>query len=204
MFNLWNVSFPEPAVIEFDVSRANMPRLGRGTAPWMAAALQALDLSAHVDGWEVRPTRTHYFSDYLDSEEWRDRWQEAWTVRVNFTNDARQRRGAQHGPFAISALDESAPHATASGPDRADGLVIARLHGDRQLAERLARQLTTIEVSGTRPRISLRDLEGGSQQMRLLFPDLAFPDAVPELEDVLRLLSSNGAVVHWRDATPEQ
>jgi hypothetical protein len=132
MFNLWNPTLTEEGG-ELDVTRANAPNFNRGTAELTRAFLDAWGIAGEVEAWSVERIRTSYFSDYLNDDDWRDRWQRAWILRVR----GRLTR-PEAGPYQIlqfvSAIDPTADPDEDDGPERCRALVIV---GSREARDTL-------------------------------------------------------------------
>jgi hypothetical protein len=132
VFNLWNPALTEEGC-ELDVTRANAPNFNQGSAELTRAFLDAWGIAGEVEGWSVERVRTSYFSDDLDSDDWRDRWQRSWILRAR----GRLTR-TKDGPYEIlqfvSAIDPTADPDEEDGPERCRALVIV---GSREARETL-------------------------------------------------------------------
>ncbi len=86
-YHLWHPAYvtAEPLTLELFVTQGDalMPP---GPAPGLArSALDALGLGDDPRTQRVDAVRTHYFSSHRDaSEDWRDRWDLSWRLRMTF------------------------------------------------------------------------------------------------------------------------
>ncbi|MET0398307.1 MAG: hypothetical protein ABW277_16015 [Longimicrobiaceae bacterium] len=53
-----------------------------GTREFAQALFDALGVDARAERWEIKPYRSSYFSDFLDSDDWRDVWQVVWSAHL--------------------------------------------------------------------------------------------------------------------------
>ncbi len=83
-YNLWFPSYIRSAPMTLDcfITLGSSMFLGRGTNVFVNAALAPLGIQAQPGAWRLTPMRTHYFTSYRDSDNWRDRWELTWRLRV--------------------------------------------------------------------------------------------------------------------------
>jgi hypothetical protein len=66
--------------LEFFLTFGDSFSIGFGTTSFIQTLIEEIGFKAAVEEWSIEPCRAKYFSDYLDSDEWEDRWQLVWKV----------------------------------------------------------------------------------------------------------------------------
>ena len=135
MFNVWNPTVTEDGC-ELDVTLANTPNFNQGSAELVRAFLDAWGITGEIESWNAEPIRASYFSDYLGEEEdWRDRWQRAFILRVRGRLAAPADTGRYESYQFVSGIDPTAEERISGVPGhRCRALVVA---GRRETREAL-------------------------------------------------------------------
>lgn len=84
MLHIWNPAIvpDHPDSLEFILTRGDSDAVAGGTRQFAEELLQDIGIQATVTSWSIKPYRTSYFSEYLDSDDWQDTWQPVWKVRI--------------------------------------------------------------------------------------------------------------------------
>jgi hypothetical protein len=83
MYHIWNpyVSTEKPQILEFVLTSSDNDVVAKDNF-FIEALLRDLGIQTSVVDWSIEPCRSKYYSEYLDSEDWRDVWQIVWNVRI--------------------------------------------------------------------------------------------------------------------------
>jgi hypothetical protein len=210
IFNLWNFYQYPNGTCAFDVTEANMPGLKNGTAELMEACLLAFGITTRARSWRVIPFRSHFFTDYADSDDWKDRWQTGWTMRVLLpqpTEIARQNVFSVW-PYSVDTLDDSWDYdeeEDAQHDRRA--LLITMLHGELKQAAQLAAELVAqVEADGdsrSTTETEIRSFSISLHQLRITIEGHIFPERLELLDKFLQFLRQRNGAVNWRALTGE-
>lgn len=198
IFNLWSPTRIDAYEVRFDVTQANMPRVGTGDEKWVNACLKALGITAPARSWSIRAARCHFYSDYPDEPEWLDRWPDTWIVRVELAGTAPDDFGAPDPlPVQIDEYDRSWEYGeTDPGHDH---LALLQLlwHGDAAEAASLAdppiewlrSEIGDVSVVHERP--------GGEwSRLRVVAVGNLFPERLDALEDFVRRCREQGLIAN--------
>jgi hypothetical protein len=144
-FWLWNPTLTDVGV-EFEITPGNTIDPGELTPADVQRCLGVAGLQGDVERWEIRETRSPFFTSYSDSEDWQDRWSRAWHVVVEGDLD-RVRPGELHA--GLRELDDLDQGQSGFGEDVDEVLHLVRVLavGTRYPAdvERLDRTLAALK-----------------------------------------------------------
>ncbi len=101
-FWLWNPTLSASGV-EFEITAGNTLDPDELTPADVERCLGVAGLRGSVRGVEVQRARSAFFTSYGDSQDWRDRWNHAWLVRL--TGDFERVRPGEL-PVGLHALDD--------------------------------------------------------------------------------------------------
>lgn len=204
LFNIWNFFQRPDRGFEFDVTRANMPRMKDGTVEWVNSCLLSFGVDAVVSSWQVVPFRSHYFTDYRDSDDWKDQWQIGWTVQVFVEPEEPSHINAFDAmPAPLSSPDESWSFFYEDIRHDQTALLISTHVSERKAVEALAQEIVVrVELDGVRSEAVRQEIRSFNDhhQLRVLLAGLTFPDCVEKLDQLVDLCRSNGGWVNWREA----
>jgi len=79
---IWSPTVVDGATLELLITRGDVSGIADGTREFAQVLLATLGVNADVTAWTVEPFRSTYFSEYLDEEDWRDRWQPVWRIGI--------------------------------------------------------------------------------------------------------------------------
>jgi hypothetical protein len=85
-YDLWN-PFAAGRTLEFVITMAEGGEIGSGTGAFVSQLVGQIGVEGNVEAWSLTTCRSPYYTDYLDSDDWRDRWQVAWKARVELDRD---------------------------------------------------------------------------------------------------------------------
>ena len=77
----------EPKTLRFVLTRGDADSILQGTREFMEALSKDIGVAVNVESWTIEPSRSQYYSEYLDEEEWLDTWQLIWNVRLVATEN---------------------------------------------------------------------------------------------------------------------
>src|SRR5664279_1395855 len=97
VFNVWNPTASPNC--SFDVTARENHDPARSGRELAQACLRAWGMKATATEVRVRRVRSSYFTDYADSEDWRDRWPSVWGVDLPETTDAEWALPSEYGLF---------------------------------------------------------------------------------------------------------
>ncbi|MDQ3819310.1 MAG: hypothetical protein M3362_16760 [Acidobacteriota bacterium] len=206
LFNLWNFFQHSDNICEFDITRANMPRMKDGTSEWVKDCLSAFGLDVDVSTWEVKPFRSHYFSDYWDSTNWQDRWTAGWNIRV-VTKDKMPSfvNRLSTLPEHISTSDTTWEYGFVDPRHDSTALLISDYKGQLIRVEQLEQQVLAEAGAGDKligkHQVSIRSFGESMHQLRIFFYESIFPDSVDVLENLVELCRRNGSATNWRESS---
>ncbi|HMF39979.1 MAG TPA: hypothetical protein VKQ32_04765 [Polyangia bacterium] len=135
MFNLWNPTVTAEGC-ELDVTRAEFFSLHEGSPELVRAFLDAWGITGEITDWKIERIRTSYFSDYLEDEDWRDRWQWAWILKVRGRFVPPDDTGVYETLKFVHELDSGDDEK--SGPERCRALIIAGARDPRDVIDAVA------------------------------------------------------------------
>lgn len=198
IFNLWNPATTNADRIRFDVTRANMPRVGRGDDPWVRACLSALGISTSARTWSIQAARCQFYSDYAEEPEWRDRWPETWIVNVQLAGPTPSEFDAPDGlPIQIDEYDRSWNYGEVDPDHDRVALLLSLWHGSESEAATLSNPL----VEFLRPQVD--DLTATIERaganwtwLRFIAKGGAFPERLELLEDFASRCKRHGLIVN--------
>ena len=204
IFNLWNLYQYTDLHYAFDVTRANAPSMANGTEELIERCLGAFGVVARVRSWSVAPFRSHYFTDYADSEDWTDRWQLGWRVDVTTGPSAPTHENV------LLPLPQHVDLTDASWEDeyedpRHDGIALfitmheGELAAVEQFSAALVAKAGEVVGQGVETRGEVRSFAPGVHQLRLALEGPVFPDAVRELDNLLKWCRRDHVATNWRD-----
>lgn len=198
MFNLWDPARIADDEVRFDVTRANMPRVGTGDYEWVAACLDAIGVSAPAREWSIEAARCHFYSDYADEPEWRDRWPDTWIVHVKLDGTAPEDFGPpQAVPRLIDRYDQTWNYAHVDPDHDRVALLLMFWRGAEQKAEAIRGKLLTFLPTELNERIVRIERAGADwTRLRIVATRSLFPDHVEALEAFLRRCREYGLVVN--------
>jgi hypothetical protein len=125
IFKLWNPRQIATDQLAFDVTRANIPRVATGDPNWIADCLQALGVATSARAWDIQAARCHFYSDYPDEPDWRDRWPETWIVRVSLGSETHLDLGAAAlRPTWLDSYDRTWIHEESSPAHNLNALLL--------------------------------------------------------------------------------
>ncbi|HWI06245.1 MAG TPA: hypothetical protein VNT54_01865 [Solirubrobacteraceae bacterium] len=196
LFLLWNASSTQAAVLAFDVTRANLPRIGRGDRGWLAAACRALGAEPVATAPRVIAARSSYFSDYPADEAPQDRWPDCWMIEAATTGAPAAKQDCGGAPVPLAALDPSWQGARDPAHD-ARALIVA-VGSAGAARETLRGAVASARGDGLRPTsATVRGCTDGRAGIRLLIP-CTFSRDVGALESVTGRLQAAGWATNWR------
>jgi hypothetical protein len=202
LFNLWNFFQLTDQCCEFDVTMANMPRMREGTAEWISECLSAFGLNLPARSWEVMPFRSYYFSSYPYDEDWRDRWPEGWTVRVNFDSRIDVPNKPLNLPIQIDTPDTTWDGEFKDPRHNNTALLISNHRTSLTFVEQLANEIVIqAGASGklsSQPELSIVSFGDDRHQLRIIFHGVTFPNLVDTLENLLDLCKQQGGTINWQ------
>ena len=198
LFLLWNAFPRRPAGVSFDVTRANVPRVGRPEPGWLAAALRALDIAGSPRRSDVTAARSSYFSDYLEEDEPENRWPDCWTIQATLVEGYPAEPRPRVAPVGLAALDGSWDGARDPAHDERALLVAV---GDKAAAaDVLGDALASVRRERLEPpSAAVIACAGGLARIRLTVP-CTFPQDIGSLETVTERLKRAGWATDWRSA----
>ena len=201
LFNLWSPASAARDEIGFDVTRANVARVGSGDPEWIAACLRALGVEAAARDWSIEAARCHFYSDYAGEPEWRDRWPETWTVRVRLDGAAPPDFGPPASvPTLVDRPDPTWRHGEVDpSHDRNALLVLLFRDGGADPAAARDRLLASMPPTLGPARTSADRPGGEWLRLRVTLTGDLFPARVEALEQTLRACRRAGAVVNRDD-----
>lgn len=198
IFNLWNPAKIDGDRIRFDVTQANMPRVGRGDDPWVRACLSALGVTAPHRTWSIQAARCQFYSDYADEPEWRDRWPETWIVNVELAGAVADDFGALSAlPVQIDQYDRSWSYGEVDPDHDRVALLPLLWQGSESDASRISDELIDAlrsqvdDVAATIERVGPH-----STWLRFVAKGALFPDGVHILDDFLRRCQGHGLITN--------
>lgn len=201
IFNLWNFYQYPDSSCAFDLTLANMPGFKEGTPELIARCLRACGQSARPLSWRVTPFRSHFFTDYADSDDWMARWDVGWTVHVVTEPPAAAPPNTLSAyPAVVEQTDETWDFGFADPRHDHAALLIAVKRGEQSEAGRLADSLLARAEAECGRRIGMRtevrDFSGGELQLRALFEDHIFPDCAGVFDGLIGLCGQSGWLVN--------
>jgi hypothetical protein len=199
-YHVWNPFLVDKDTLEFIVTTADSDQIAKGTDEFIAGILKDIGLSSAKPGkWTLDFARTPYFSEYPDSDDWRDRWQPVWRATVKLKSPPAKPPTRQVPYFETNSTDDSWSQKDYHGKKKtARALIIAdfKNDGDRKKAEaaikKIAPKADFIQsmVKNKYPQLQI-DL--GEQQV-------TFFEKVPKLaDDIAKAASENGGVLASRE-----
>ena len=203
IFNLWNFYQYPDASCAFDLTLANAPGFREGTPELIAACLRGCGLEARPASWRVTPFRSHYFTDYGDSDDWMARWDVGWAVHVNTDPPSRARQNSLSAyPTRIDLTDETWDFDFEDPRHDRAALLVAVLRDNPSAAgaERLADSLLARAEAECGRRLKMRAetraFADGELQLRALFEGDIFPDHAETFDGLVELCRRGGVIVN--------
>lgn len=83
-YHIWNPWLDSDGKLVFVVTTADSDQIAKGTSEFVAGLLADLGIKEKASKWTLEFCRAQYFSEYLDSKNWKDRWQPVWRLTVSF------------------------------------------------------------------------------------------------------------------------
>jgi hypothetical protein len=169
-FSLWNLSEDRRARrVTFYATSLGLQQINRGTRGMLHEMLGDLGFpSLDIDDWAVSHAATDYLSDFRDSDDWRDRWLDTWTVEVHLKDAVELPERRRQTPTLASDKtwkgDEPAPNSALIVADFPDDEKLARMQATLTALGR-SHGLTEAELAEAAPTIS-------GQQVRQLLDEL--------------------------------
>jgi hypothetical protein len=198
LFLLWNAFEVESSALIFDVTRANVPRIGRPDSLWLAAACRTLGVTGRTGDYSAIAMRSSYFSDYADAKAAEDRWPDCWTVKVEVRGELSIDHRCGGRPLLLAELDPSWDGARDPAHDEC-ALIFAV--GDARAAEDVLESASARAASvGLRPRPTAPIRCADGRACVRMLTACAFPDDVDALEAVTQQLSRARWATNWRQA----
>jgi hypothetical protein len=198
IFNVWSPARVGKSEVAFDVTRANIPRAGRGDAEWIAACLAAIGVEAAARTWSVQAARCYFYSDYTDEEVWEDRWTDTWMVAVQLAGQAPADFGAPDPlPKGVDQYDRTWEHDQVDpGHDRT-ALLLFLFRGAEDEARRIVEPLVAGLPAGLRASVPRVEAAGPEwTRVRVVVIGQVFPQHVEALEEVIRQAREQGLLVN--------
>jgi hypothetical protein len=198
LFHLWNPLQTEASTFTFDVTQANIPRIGRPDPRWLDAACQALGVARNASDCHTSALRSSYFTDEPEAKAPEDRWPDCWTIQASVHKERLASSGCGAAPVPLAVLDPSWDGTRDPGHDER-ALIMAlgdavSAHG--VLADAVAAATTTgLETISA----ALAPCADGRVGVRLL-TSCVFPTDAVALEVVTRRLGEAGWATNWRRA----
>ena len=201
LFNVWNPARVSAGEVSFDVTRANVARVRSGDAEWIAACLEAIGVAAAARDWSVEAARCHFYSDYADETEWRDRWPETWVVRVRLDGAAPADFGAPASvPRIVDRYDRTWRHGDVDAAHDRNALVVLVLRDRTTEATRVRDRLLASLPPSVGPAQTSVDRPGGEwMRVRISVTGQLFPEQADALERFLLACRAAGCVVNRSD-----
>ncbi len=111
---IWHpfVAGAAPPAVELFVTYRDLDDIGQGTTELMAELLRDVGVNLPPVEWTFTHYRASYFATYLDSPNWRDRWQNVWKARIVLASPPPRIAVPPGRPIPTGAHDASWTRAT--------------------------------------------------------------------------------------------
>jgi len=198
IFNLWSQARIGEYEVAFDVTRANIPRVGSGDAEWVAACLDAIGVSGTAQAWSIEAARCHFYSDYAEEPEWRDRWPDTWMVRVKLDGSAPDGlESADPLQKLIDQYDRTWEYGAVDPAHDRRALLVLLVPGSSSEVARLRDQ--TLALLPSEIPASTQTIESAGRgwlRQRITVTGPIFPDRIPALESFLQACRQRNMIVN--------
>lgn len=170
-FSLWNLSEDLRARrVTFYATSLGLQQINRGTPTMLHEMLGDLGFpSLDIDNWAVTHVATDYLSDFRESDDWRDRWLDTWTVEVHLMGAVELPERRRQTPTLASDKtwegEEPAPNSALIVADFPDDETLARMQA-ALTALRRSHSLMEVELAEAAPRISGRHVKQLSDELK--------------------------------------
>jgi len=199
-FFLWLDRFERgDGVAVVEVMRTNIGRVVDGDPEFTQGIADALSLPLSVREWSIETFRSSYYSEYPESDDWRDRYPEVW--RVTLTGDA---TGDGEAEPALKPVEFGGHDSTWSPARRKRADPNGRYAAIGVMVGALADDALTERIGGIRPGATVDTIVARSNRLRgtRVTVDLGTVDLESEaeaLDEVAGRLKELGLTVHRRD-----
>lgn len=109
IFNLWNpvIQDEAPNVLSFVITGGDAYGINKGTQHFFEEAAASLGVDIEIISWNVRPSRSKYYTDFLGEPEWRDNWQLVWKARIEGVGPLKPLRAGKSPWTGVDIFDDS-------------------------------------------------------------------------------------------------
>lgn len=201
-FNIWNPHQPNETTLILDITPAEAALVCGGSRAFVSACLNACGILANFSSWTVRTARQSYYSDYLQSPDWRARWDIVWILEVTLSSEFDLRNPVKVFPYKTDVLDESAEGYDEPEMDFGLGLLLGSFNCSEKLELEIRESIQKWKAeTGVTAEFSLVRIpqEGGRLLVRGLIDCLKFPGDISDLECLLAKWRRIGGLTNWQD-----
>lgn len=208
-FYIWNpYILPNSKKLEFILTNGDTGYGIFRDKEFVENLLPDLKIKAKIETWSLLPYRSNYYSEYLDEDDWRDRWQIIWKFSILMEEYFVKLPAITIPWIATNATGQK----WWNGPDDNDSincLVVSDFNSNSKLRE--AQQAITQEkklalfrkkYSVRLPKFSYSEVLGKYKQLQIdldLFPAIFFEQGADYAEEVLELCKQFNGTIHYQE-----
>ena len=202
-FAVWSVHHGNDGRIAIDVTRANLPKVWKGTKNLILASLNSMNISSSILDWEVHPFRSFFYSDYPDDENWEDNWREGWTFELRLSIEAEPVDNILAAPpRMIDELDDTWEFGYSTPVSEQRALILLGSRESDEIAKQTIEQLLSErEWSWMRSHIentsTIRYIDG-YVATRIVLAGGMFPKYAAQMLSSLRHARRKGWLINWQ------
>jgi hypothetical protein len=199
LFNIWNPYLVTPTILSVDVTPDETGLLDKGSSALISDCLRVCGVSAAAVDWQVRCVRQSYYSDYLQSDDWRARWDIGWIIQIALSHPVHLQGTLRPFPYKTSVPDETAEN---NEPTLASGSALLIACFPSSSIEPMVNEVVSDWASRTGIAFST-PLQwhsfGRWLRLRGIVESLKFPDNIPDLEGLQAGFRRAGGLTNRQD-----
>lgn len=201
MFNVWPPFLSDSVHVTFDVTPQETALVNKGTPQFVSSCLESRGISfPAVQHWTVTCVRQTYYGDYVDSPDWRARWDLAWAFEVLLANPVDAQIPFQPFPVTIESIDASSSADREPSMPVGPALIAACFEDhprtEQEIEDVVSEWSSRYELAG---RLRTRfNRNNGYLQVRILIDGIKFPEQIEALDQLNRGVSESGGITTWR------